>query len=143
MTAVPRDTLIYLAIRQSEDRSHIEDTLVLDGFRVRSFPSAESLWPVFQQHPARIVITDRRFRDSMSGLELAQNIRRDYLMPYCYIVLRSAMNHLPEIEEGLASGADDYLIKPHNPVELRARILVGLRWLTYIDQLVQEQSAPG
>lgn len=131
---------LCLAIRRQEDCSHIEDALVLDGFNITVFPNAESLWDNFQLRPARIIISDRRFGEGMSGLELAQRIRKQFLMPYCYIILRSTMNHLPEIEEGLGAGADDYLIKPHNPVELRARILVGLRWLAYIDSLLASQN---
>jgi len=117
------------------------DTLVLDGFNVTGFHNAETLWNRFKIRPARIVISDRRFELGLSGLELAQAIRRDFLTPYCYILLRSTLNHLPEIEEGLDAGADDYLIKPHNPIELRSRILVGLRWLTYIDSLLEPQNA--
>lgn len=131
---------IYLAIRKQEDCSHMVDTLVLDGFNVASFPSAELLWDTFKIRPARIVISDRRFGEGWSGLELAHAIRRDFLTPYCYIALRSTLNHLEEIEEGLAVGADDYLIKPHNPVELRSRVLVGLRWLAYIDSLLESQN---
>jgi DNA-binding response OmpR family regulator len=59
------------------------------------------------------------------------------MLPYVYIVMRSVMNRLAEIKEGLAMGVDDYLIKPHNPFQLRSRILVGTRWLNYIDSLYE------
>jgi DNA-binding response OmpR family regulator len=141
MSNLNKDVRIYLAIRKAIDRSNMEDTLVLDGFDVSSFPNAADLWDVFQQRQARIVITDRRFGDSLSGLDLAKRIRKDFLLPYCYIVVLSTMNRLKEIEEGIAAGADDYIVKPHNPFQLRSRILVGLRWLAYIDSLHAKDTA--
>ena len=51
----------------------------------------------------------------------------------------SAMNQMEEIEQGLEAGVDDYLLKPFNPIQLRARALVALRWLSYLDSLLQEQ----
>jgi hypothetical protein len=36
---------------------------------------------------------------------------------------------------------DDYLLKPFNPIQLRSRALVGLRWLSYLDSL-QESLTP-
>ena len=135
MSDLKEQVRIYLAIRSPEDRSRLEDTLVLDGFDVSSFASARELWERFQTRPARVVITDRRFGETLSGLDLARNIRKHHMLPYVYIVTLSTMNRLREIEEGLAAGVDDYLIKPHNPFQLRSRILVGLRWLSYIDSL--------
>ncbi|MBI2927495.1 MAG: response regulator [Verrucomicrobia bacterium] len=129
------DVPIYLAIRKSEDRSHLEDTLVLDGFDVSTFPTARELWERFQTKPARFVITERRFGTEFTGLDLARQIRQRCLLPYVYIVMLSTMNRLKDIQEGLAGGIDDYLVKPHNPFQLRTRVLVGLRWLAYIDSM--------
>lgn len=132
---------VYLALKSGRDRSSIEDLLILDGFNVSAFVSADELWTIFRGRPTRMVISERRFSEGLGGLDLVGNIRRDFLMPYCYIIMLSAMNSLAEIEEGLAAGVDDYLIKPHNPIQLRARVLVGLRWLTYIDSLHAAQAA--
>jgi hypothetical protein len=35
----------------------------------------------------------------------------------------------------LAAGVDDYLAKPLTPLQARTRVLVGKRWLAYIDSL--------
>lgn len=131
---------IYLAVRKQEDRSHIEDQLVLDGVDVSTFASARELWERFQQRPGRLIITDRRFGDDFDGLELARKIRKRQQLPYVYVLIRSAMSELDEIESGLEAGVDDYLIKPHNPFQVRSRILVAMRWLTYIDSLTLKRA---
>jgi sigma-B regulation protein RsbU (phosphoserine phosphatase) len=132
-----RNLRVFLAVKDSDQRSHMEDSLVMDGFDVRTFSSAATLWDAFQQRPARMVITERRFGGGLSGLDLTRSIRKHHLLPYIYIVVLSTMSRLQEIKDGLAAGVDDYLIKPPNPLQVRSRVLVGLRWLQYIDSLYE------
>jgi DNA-binding response OmpR family regulator len=135
-----KTTNIYLAIRKQEDRSHIEDELVLDGANVSTFGSAKDLWEHFQVRPARLVITDRRFGDGFDGMELVRKIRKHYQLPYIYVLMRSVMGQLDQIRAGLEAGVDDYLITPHNPFQIRSRVLVAMRWLTYIDSITWKQT---
>jgi DNA-binding response OmpR family regulator len=128
---------LYLAVKRFEERSSMEDTLVLDGFNIRTFATAGDLWVAFQQAPARIVISERRFADGFTGLDLTRNIRKHHLIPYVYIVVLSTMANLKEMKEALAVGVDDYLVRPHNRFQLRSRALVGMRWLNYIDSLYE------
>lgn len=132
---------LYLAVKRQEERSSMEDTLVLDGFNIRTFATASDLWNAFQEIPARIVISERRFADGFSGLHLVSNIRKHHLMPYVYTVILSTMANLKEMKEALAVGVDDYLVRPHNRFQLRSRALVGIRWLNYIDSLYEGKSA--
>jgi DNA-binding response OmpR family regulator len=133
-------TSIYLAIQKAEERSHIEDELVLDGADVSTFGSAKDLWEHFQARPARLVITDQRFGDDFEGLELVRKIRERYQLPYIYVLMRSMGSQLEEIKAGLAAGVDDYLVVPHNPFQIRSRVLVAMRWLTYIDSITWKES---
>jgi DNA-binding response OmpR family regulator len=129
---------IYITIRNGEDRSNMEDQLVLDDYDVSSFAKASDLWTAFQNRPARFIITDRRFGDDFGGLDLCKKIREKYLLPYVYIVVLSVMSRIKEIEEGLVVGVDDYLIKKFNPFQIRSRVLVGLRWLQYLDSILPQ-----
>jgi PleD family two-component response regulator len=131
---------LYLAVKKHDDRSRMEDTLVLDGFNIRTFPTATELWEAFRLTPARLVISERRFADGFTGLHLVSNIRQHHPMPYVYTVVLSIMANLKEMKEALAVGVDDYLVRPHNPFQLRSRALVGMRWLNYIDSLYEDKS---
>ena len=132
---------LYLAVKKRDDRSRLEDTLVLDGFNIRTFATASELWTAFQQTPARIVISERRFADGFSGINLVSNIRKHHLTPYVYTVVLSTLASLKEMKEALAAGADDYLARPYNRLQLRSRALVGMRWLNYVDSLYESKSA--
>lgn len=143
MWELQKQIRIFIAAKRPDDRSHWADSMVLDGFNVTAFASADDLWNCFQARPARIVMTERRFNFGLSGLELVWHIRKLQSWPYVYVVVMSAMNRMEEIEEGLRAGVDDYLLKPFNPVQLRARALVGLRWLSYLDSLQEGGTAVG
>ena len=138
---VSAETLkLYLAVKKRDDRSKMEDTLVLDGFNVRTFGTATELWETFKQAPSRLVISERRFANRFSGLNLVRNVRQHHLTPFVYTALLSTLNNLKEKKEALAVGVDDYLMRLHNPFQLRSRALVGTRWLNYIDSLYDSKS---
>jgi putative two-component system response regulator len=132
----PSDHGIYIAISDQNHRTQMEEALVLDGFNISAFASAAALWVMFQARPTRMVITERSFPSSdLTGLGLCRNIRERFTLPYIYVVVFSTMNRMQEIKDGLAAGVDDYLAKPLTPLQARTRVLVGKRWLAYIDSL--------
>ena len=141
MWALQKEIQIYIAAKRQDDRSHLVDLMIVDGFNATAFASADDLWQCFQLRPARIVVTERRFDFGLSGLDMVGRIRQQQPWPYVYVVVMSSMNRMEETEQGLEAGVDDYLLKPFNPIQLRARALVALRWLSYLDSLVQDQTA--
>jgi DNA-binding response OmpR family regulator len=71
----------------------------------------------------------------LDGLEICRRVRESKKM--VYIILLTARGSKENIIEGLRAGADDYLIKPFDKDELRARILVGLRVMELQETLVR------
>ncbi len=130
---------LYLAVKDRDQRSKLEDSLVLDGINVRTFATARELWTAFEAAPARMVISERRFPDGFGGIDLTRNIRTSHLTPYVYSVVLSALGSVKDMKEALAVGVDDYLVRPHNKLQLRSRVLVGIRWLNYIDSLTESR----
>jgi len=128
---------IYIVVSEREARSQMEDILVLDGFDVSTFATPKDLWEHFQTRPARFIIIDESFGGEFSGLDVVKTIRRQNLLPYVYVLVRSTIEQLSEIEAALAAGANDCLVifKRHDPFQIRSKILVGLHWLNYIDSV--------
>lgn len=65
----------------------------------------------------------------MDGLELIQRIRAKQLPHYTYILMLTAKNQKHDVVTGMDAGADDYLTKPFDKEELRARLQAGQRIL--------------
>ncbi len=73
----------------------------------------------------------------MDGPSVCREVRQKREQQYVHIILLTSKNSTQEIVAGLESGADDYLIKPFNPEELKARLRTGLRILQLEDSLVE------
>ncbi len=63
----------------------------------------------------------------MDGIEVCQRLRQEGVVTPLYLVLLTARGEKTEIIRGLQAGANDYVTKPYDPDELRARIGVGQR----------------
>ena len=84
-----------------------------------------------------ILVSDWQMPE-MNGLELCQKVRSLKLQRYIYIILISAKESDPDIVRGLQGGVDDYLTKPLNLDELKARLEIGARIITLERELNQK-----
>ncbi|MHB1793554.1 MAG: GGDEF domain-containing response regulator [Acidobacteriaceae bacterium] len=73
----------------------------------------------------------------LDGPGVCREVRRQLNQRYVYIVLLTARNSKLDVVEGLESGADDYMVKPFNIEELKARLRTGARILQLEDKLVE------
>jgi DNA-binding response OmpR family regulator len=71
----------------------------------------------------------------IDGLELCRRIRRDGARAHLYVILLTGRDNRTDVVAGLDAGADDYIVKPFDPDELRARVNVGLRVLGLQERL--------
>lgn len=74
----------------------------------------------------------------VDGLELCRRIRQAPAHAHMYVLLLTARDSRADIVAGLEAGADDYLVKPFDVHELRARVHTGLRILTLQKDLAEQ-----
>ena len=75
---------------------------------------------------------------NMTGPELCRAIRSEYEQGYIYFILLTSKSEKKEVATGLDSGADDFLSKPLDTDELRARLRAGQRLLSMQEDLLDK-----
>lgn len=107
------------------------------GFEVREAESGVQALEMCKADQPDIVLSDWMM-PGMNGLEFCQSFRNLAHDDYGYFILLTSKSEKDEVTEGLRSGADDFLTKPINADELRARILAGERILDMQRELTQK-----
>lgn len=98
-------------------------------------------WRVMQQPDApRLAILDWMM-PKMEGVELCRRIRSLETDQPPYLILLTARERKADIVAGLDAGADDYLVKPYDAGELRARLNVGRRMIDLQANLLEVRNA--
>jgi len=73
----------------------------------------------------------------MDGPEVCRRVREELPLANMYLLLVTARESRGDVVAGLDAGADDYVIKPFDPEELRARVGVGARVLGLQQKLAE------
>jgi two-component system cell cycle response regulator len=132
---------ILIADDESISRRMLHALLEKWGYEVVSAEDGDSAWAKLKAPDApRMALLDWMM-PGQNGVDVCRALRKERPEPYTYILLLTAKDSKDGVVEGLESGADDYLTKPFNPQELKARIRVGLRLLELEDNLVQAREA--
>ncbi len=112
--------LVQKVVQKTEHQAD----LVFDGLEA---------WEAVQIKNYRIVITDW-VMPKLDGPTLCRKVRQAGFSNYIYMILLTGKNQSKDAVEGLSAGADDFIIKPFYPEELRARIRSGQRIIELEDQ---------
>ncbi|WP_163655056.1 VanR-ABDEGLN family response regulator transcription factor [Listeria sp. PSOL-1] len=94
-----------------------------EGFQIHAFYNGTEALAYIQKNPISLAVLDVMLPD-IDGFELLQQIRKDYYFPV--LMLTAKGENIDKIT-GLSLGADDYITKPFNPLEVVARVKTQLR----------------
>src|SRR5579863_9944549 len=120
---------ILIAEDDPVSRRLLELFLVKWGFEVSiATTGTEALQLLERMDAPRLAILDWMM-PGMEGVQVCQKLREAADRPYVYVLLLTARTQKEDLLQGLESGADDYLTKPFDAQELRARLHVGQRIL--------------
>jgi two-component system response regulator CpxR len=101
----------------------LREFLELQGFRVDTVPDGATALARVAANPPDLMVLDVMM-PGMSGFEALKRLREHHQVP---VIMLTARGEESERIIGLLGGADDYLPKPCNPLELTARIRAVLK----------------
>jgi diguanylate cyclase (GGDEF)-like protein len=116
----------------------LEKNLRKWGYKTLLANNGHEAWQALQKPGLRLALLDWMM-PKITGLELCQRIRRVSKPNYTYIILLTSKDELQDIIKGLEAGADDYMTKPVNFLELHARLQTGRRIIQLEDHLLKTQ----
>ena len=114
----------------------IDIYLSKEGYQIlKAYNGKQALEIIEKNNDIHLIILDIMMPE-LDGIEVANIIRKDKAIP---IIMLSAKSEDYDKIAGLNNGADDYITKPFNPLELIARVNSQIRRYTHLGSIVGEQ----
>ncbi len=120
------DFLIYSIEDDKDIALIINKTLSKQGYDIRTFYDAKSFFQAFEQTKPNMILLDMMLPD-MSGQEILKKIRANSLYDDIEIIIISANHMIMDKVDGFDLGADDYIEKPFDLLELMSRVQAKAR----------------
>ncbi len=122
-------------------RHLLESWLRRWNYRVVAVNNGLEAWKILQEKNSPHMAILDWVMPGMDGIDLCRKIREGESGPYRYVVLLTSKDEKHDVVAGLDAGADDYLTKPFDVKELRARVRAGQRILELQEALLRSQQA--
>lgn len=120
------DFLIYSIEDDKDIALIINKTLSKQGYEIKSFYDAKTFFQAFEQTKPNMILLDMMLPD-MSGQEILKKIRANSLYDDIEIIIISANHMIMDKVDGFDLGADDYIEKPFDILELMSRVQAKAR----------------
>ena len=136
--AIPRPArklTVLLAEDSSEQREFLEVLLAEWGFRVVSVKDGDEAWRLLQEPDAPALLLLDSVMPGLSGPQICRRLRETRSKRARHVILLTACATPEDVESGLDAGADDFVAKPFNEMELRARLRAGERHVLLQEEL--------
>src|SRR5687767_7302630 len=122
----PEREVVLVADDDEDIVQFVEVNLRLEGFDVISATDGEQALKAAYDTMPDLVLLDVMM-PRVDGFEVCQRLRSDSRTRNISVIMLTAKSLSADKVVGLTSGADDYIIKPFDPVELVARVKSALR----------------
>ena len=108
-------------------RSMLATVLAKWGYEVVTVADGHQAWDCLQAaHAPKLVVLDWMM-PGLDGLEVCRRVRNHYTLEPPYLIMLTVMERKADLVRALEAGANDYITKPYDQDELRARVGVGRR----------------
>ena len=129
---------ILIVDDEAGGRYTLESILEEQGYRIEMAESGMEALEKARQLLPDVILLDVMM-PGMDGFEVCQRIRKDPILAEIPIIMLTALDDRKSFLNGLESGADDYITKPYDRFELRARLL-GITRLNRYKKLLDERA---
>jgi phosphoserine phosphatase RsbU/P len=134
---------ILIAEDDFTSRTMLRGVLTKWGYEVISTCDGEEAYDALQQSDApQLVVMDWEM-PGMDGAALCRKLREQDRKEPLYLILLTSKGDRGDIVEGLDAGADDYIPKPYDSAELRARVNVGRRVIALLNEMREREKLQG
>jgi len=118
---------VLIAEDEPVSRRLLEGALARWGYQVMVAADGEQAWKILQEPDSPMLIVLDWLMPGLDGVDVCRLAREDVRLNSAYILLLTSRTSKEDVVQGLEAGADDYVTKPFDAAELRARIQVGAR----------------
>ncbi len=118
---------ILIADTNANDRLLLKTMLTERGYEVVEAAQGTAAWEALQCEDAPYLAILDSTKTGIGGIEICRQLRKRGDAPFVYTILLGTVNQRQEITEGIEIGADDYLTKPVDPLDLEVRVRGGKR----------------
>jgi diguanylate cyclase (GGDEF)-like protein len=108
------------------------------GYQTDSASSGADALAVVERSPPDLILLDVMMPE-IDGMEVARRIKGNKALPFIPIIMQTALESTENKVEGLEAGADDYITKPIDFAELKARLRSMLRIKRLQDELEERE----
>ena len=129
---------ILIAEDDATSRIVLATALKNEGYDVTSAADGTAAWQYFQQPDAPPLAILDLMMPGIDGLELVRRVRSVLQQVPPYLIIVSTKSDKADVISALDAGANDYLTKPFDAGELRARVEVGRRMIEMRFQLAEK-----
>ena len=118
---------ILIAEDDPVSRRLLQAALIKWGYEVIVTTNGKEALAALQQPEAPSLLLLDWLMPEMDGVEVSREVRKIAALKSTYIILLTSRDRKEDVVQGLEAGADDYVTKPFDYDELRARVQVGAR----------------
>src|SRR5690625_1423165 len=133
-TTDPNKSIILIVDDDHVNLKVVSTILGTENYELHFATNGQEALKKMEEHNFDLVITDIMM-PIMSGLELTKAIREQYDLSELPIIILTARGRIEDMNVGFQVGANDYVVKPVDPFELKARVRV----LTELQTAIKNQ----
>lgn len=134
---------ILIAEDDMTSRTMLTAVLTKWGYDVSAAGDGDQAWAALQEPNAPgLAVLDWEM-PGINGAELCRRLREQERKEPLYLILLTSRGDSEDIVQGLEAGADDYITKPYNNAELKARVDAGRRMLVLQNEMREREKLQG